>query len=144
MADELKNAKDGLKTRLETMTGVRVINQPAETVSQFPVAIVLTEDIDYRQAFSGNTFRGIWRVIVLISKGDWLQGFAELDNYLNPVDPGGGDPRSIKVAIETDRTLGGKVDWALVMRAENIGTRDLWGSIYIGADFLIEYLVTVA
>ncbi len=135
MADELKNIKDGLQTALQTITGLRVFDQSVESVNEFPAAVILNDPIDYEVQLGGDTFSGELRVLLLVAQADALGAWEALDSYLAPLGTS-----SIKAAIKADPTLGGKVDWAKLRRAENIRMREMWGGVYVGADFLVQYL----
>ena len=41
MANEIKNAKDGLAALLSTISGLRVLDYPADSISEFPAAVIL-------------------------------------------------------------------------------------------------------
>jgi hypothetical protein len=57
---------------------------------------------------------------------------ARLDSY---IDPGSA---TIKNAIESDRSLGGKVFDVRVSEMSNIGAVNLGETIYLGADFSVQ------
>lgn len=135
MADEIKNLRTGIKTRLETITGLRVYTQPPESVQQFPAAVVLLERTTYHQPFQVKDFNATFRIILLVNKADDTQALDELDKYLTVLGP-----ESVPNAIRGDTTLGGNATWAELRASENVGVRTIEGGTarYIGADFLIE------
>ena len=45
MANEIKNAKDGLVSLISGITGLKVLDYPPDSVNEFPVAIVLFQSI---------------------------------------------------------------------------------------------------
>ncbi len=67
MADEIKDAKDGLLTRLSSITGLKVLDYPADSVNEFPVAVVLFESRDAIETLGGSSFSGRIKVILLVS-----------------------------------------------------------------------------
>jgi len=139
VADELKDIKNGLAARLRTITGLRVFVQPEDDPKDFPSAHIFTDDLDYEKAMAGNTFECELRVTVLITKGKVKTAWEDLDNYLNPVGA-----KSIKAAVEADRTLDGKADHSYVRRAEGIQRSEIWEGHFVGADFLIRVIKSVA
>ena len=143
MADELKDLKDGLKTRLETISGLRVYDQPPSSPNEFPCAVIVTGDVDYQLAFAGNTFGVELLVHILLAQAAQpLKAWEDLDNYLNPVGT-----KSIRATVEGDQTLGGAADWAKVVSAappQFRGGADWWGGTYHHAIFTVECVKTVA
>lgn len=131
----------GLQTVLQAqIAGLQAYDYPADSVNTFPAAVILPEPVDYEIAFGGNTFTSELRVIVLVASGDDATGFRQLYDFIDPTD----SARSIRRAVRTDRTLNGKVDDSDVIRAENIGRRELWGGFYFGFDAIVEFIKTVA
>ena len=57
---------------------------------------------------------------------------SRLDSY---IDPGAA---TIKTAVESDKTLGGKVFDVRVSEMSNIGAVNLGETIYLGADFSVQ------
>jgi len=145
MPSTYRNAIDGLKTVLGTaITGPRaprIYTYPADNVSEFPAIVLLPEDpLDYDVAFGGNTFEGTVRIVFLVGKADKPEAYATLYDHMDPTEAG----KSVKAAVETDRSLNGAVDDAHVTRAENVGRRQLWGGDYVGCDFILIFVATVA
>lgn len=132
----LTDIKDGLRTRLETISGLRVYNQPMDSVNQFPAAIVLTERVDHSLAFGGTAMQGSHRVIYFSDGAVTEQSIRDMDTLLHP-----GNSSSVPRAIYGDRTLGGNVDGVVSVSAENIGVRVLPDSnAVVGADFVVRWM----
>lgn len=135
------DAAAGLVTVLKNgITGLQAQDHPVDSINSFPAAIVLPEPLDYLVAVGGNSFTGTFRVVFLISSGDDAEGFTQLYDHIDPTALN----ESVRKAVEDGRTLDGKVDDAQVVRVENIGRRELWGGYYFGADFIVEFIKTVA
>ena len=134
------DAKDGLVARLQTVSGLHVFVASPESVNEFPAAVVSVPDLQYHNALAANTLRHLLRVLLLLSHpGSNTEGWSELDSYLSPTGA-----KSIRAAVEGDRTLNGKVDDAEVTSARKIGPLELQGSTYLSAEFSVEYVVSVA
>jgi hypothetical protein len=136
----ITEAKIGLADALKAVAEIkRVYRQPpdSQTITQLPAAVLLTEPIIYSLAMGGTHWRGVLRVKLLIHKGDSTEAYDLLDDLLDP----SGD-KSVAEAIQNNRTLGGKVDDAAVIRAENIGGQDVGGVRYVAADLLVEIIRT--
>ena len=138
MADELKNIRAGLSSLLSGIAGLKVLDYPADSVHEFPAAVVLFEA---REAIEtvGNTTTGLINLVVLVSSADTQDAYDALDRFM---DPRGQD--SIEGALDADRTWGGNVDDGGLLSIDNVGRRNLWGGSYIAADFHIQFVKTVS
>ncbi len=139
MANEIKNAKDGLSTLLSSVSGLKVIDFPAESVNEFPVATVLLQSRDPVQTLGGSTFEGLIKVVLLASSANTQQAYDTLDGFMDPLGSS-----SLEAAVDADNTWGGNVDDGRLVSVENVGWRKLWGAYYVGADFMFEFVKGVA
>lgn len=105
--------RDGLKTRLQTISGLRCydlvpdqVNPPAAVVGQLD----FTFDIDNARGLDQANVD----VIVIVQRFSERAGQNRLDAYL-----AGSGAGSIKAAIEGDRTLGGACQTLRVTAAES-------------------------
>lgn len=138
MADEIKDAKDGLASRLSTVAGLKVLDYPAESVNEFPVAVVLFESRDAIQTLGGISFTGVIKVVVLVSSSATQQAYDTLDQFIDPL---GGS--SLEAAVDADNTWGAKVDDGRLVSLDNVGHRKLRGGFYVGADFHFRFVKSV-
>lgn len=139
MADEIKNAKDGLASLLTGITGLAVLDFPPGSVNQFPAALVLFESRNAREAIGGSGFTGRIKVVLLVSSADNQQAYDTLDGYMDPLGP-----TSLEAAVDADNTWGGSVDDGRLISVDNIGLRKLWGGAYVGADFHFGFVMNVS
>jgi len=104
--------RDGLKTRLQTISGLRVFDLIPEN-PQPPAAVVgqldLNFDIDNARGLDLATIE----VFVLVQRFSERAGQDKLDAYLS-----GTGATSVKAAIEGDKTLGGACSTLRVLSAE--------------------------
>ena len=109
--------RDGLKTRLQTISGLRVYEVIPEPITP-PCAIVgqldFTFDIDNARGLDQANVD----IYVIVQRFSERAGQDKLDGYL-----AGTGATSIKAAIEGDRTLGGTCQTLRVIGAES-GTYD--------------------
>ncbi len=122
--------RDGLKTRLQTITGLRAYDLIPDTVVP-PCAVV--GQLDF--TFDINNARGLDQaqvdVLVIVQRFSERAGQDKLDAYL-----AGSGSSSIKTAIEGDRTLGGTVNTLRVTGAE-AGTYDSQGVTFLSYRYRI-------
>ncbi len=138
MADELKNTKDGLATLLSTISGLRVLDYPADSMNEFPAAVVLIESRDAMETLGGSTFSGKIKVVALVSSANTREAYDTLDGLMDPLGTG-----SIEAAVDADPTWGANVDDGRLVSIDNIGQRKLWGGVYVGADFHLRFTKSV-
>ena len=116
--------RDGLKTRLQTITGLRVYDLIPEPVTP-PCAVVgqldLTFDIDNARGLDQANVD----IYVFVQRFSERAGQDKLDAYL-----AGSGSSSIKTAIEGDRTLGGVVNTLRVTSAES-GQYESQGNLFL-------------
>ena len=116
--------RDGLKTRLQTIAGLRVFDLVPDVVTP-PSAIV--GQLDF--TFDLNNARGLDQancdIFVIVQRLSERAGQDKLDSYLS-----GSGIYSIKEAIEGDKTLGGAVNTLRVISAEG-GTYESAGAQFL-------------
>jgi len=116
--------RDNLKTRLETISGLRAYDLIPDVVTP-PAAIV--GQLDF--TFDIDNARGLDQaqvdVLVIVQRFSERAGQNALDTYL-----AGSGANSIKAALEGDRTLSGAVNTLRVTGAE-AGTYDSQGVTFL-------------
>ena len=141
MAGELATARAGLKTRLETISGLAVSLYGGEPLPPPPMAIILQDQGPRLLTMSGNSFRARFRVRLYLSHpGIETEGWTELETYTEQVAT-----NSIIAAFLADRTLNGSLDVAQISLG-SIGRAALddQGAIYYSAEFLVDVFKKVA
>ena len=122
--------RDGLKTRLQTISGLRAYDLIPDTVTP-PAAVV--GQLDF--TFDIDNARGLDQaqvdVLVIVQRFSERSGQDLLDLYLS-----GSGASSIKAAIEGDRTLGGVVNTLRVTGAE-AGTYESQGVEFLSYRYRI-------
>ena len=98
----------GIKTRLETISGLRVFapNELPDTIPELPCAIIMPPTIEYDTMFTAagaiESHDYIFRIILLFSKQDSPSALNRLADYTEPTGT-----YSIIAAIDGDNTLDG-------------------------------------
>ncbi len=135
MANEISDAKDGLVTLLATISGLRVLDHPADSISEFPSAVVMFESRNASGTMAGSDFAGELKVVLLVSSSNTKEAYDTLDSFMDPLGA-----NSVEAAINADVTWGGKVDDGRLVSVDNIGRRKLWGGSYVAADFHVRFV----
>ena len=141
MANEVATARAGIKTRLETITGLTVSLYGGEPLPATPLAIILLDQAPKLLTFASNTFQARFKVVVYLSHpGTEAEGWTELEKYTEQVAT-----KSVVAAILGDTTLNASVDFARIASGK-IGKAALddQGAIYYSAELLITVVKAVA
>ena len=138
MANEIGDAKDGLVTLLSTISGLRVLDYPPESLNELPAAVVLFEARDAAQAIGGSSFVGRLKVVLLVSSADTKEAYDTLDKLMDPLGT-----TSIEAAVDSDNTWSSKVDDGRLVSIDNVGRRKLWGGTYVSANLHMEFIKRV-
>lgn len=134
MANEIKDAKDGLSTLISGITGLKVLDYPPDSVNEFPVAIVLFQSRDAIETLGGSSFTGTIKVELLVSSAKTKQSFDTLDQFMDPLGTS-----SIEAVVDVDNTWGGNVDDGRLFSIDDVGWRRRWRGYYVGADFNFRF-----
>ena len=120
--------RDGLKTRIETIAGIRVYDTFPES-PQVPCAIIMP-DLPLNERVSIGVFRSSYLITMLLQLGRYTGAQDTLDGHVSTT--GSSD---LLGAIEADRSLGGKATTLMVREWGDYGSMVLSSA---GRD--IEYL----
>jgi hypothetical protein len=112
----------------DNIPGLRVSETIPDSPSP-PIAVISLGAVNYDQTFQRGMTEYNFTVSVLAGRVSERNAQSRLDSY---IDPGSA---TIKTAIETDKSLGGKVFDVRVTEMSNIGAVNLGETIYLGADF---------
>lgn len=123
--------RDGLSTNLQTISGLRVSEEIPDQVNP-PQAVISLSTVEFDQAFQqGLTiYRFLVTLIASRASDRWAQ--IRLDGYCSNGDD------SVKLAIESDKTLSGAAFDVRVTEMGNIGTISLDESMYLAAEFSVD------
>lgn len=117
----LRAIRLGLKTQLETVSGLRAYDVWPTTINP-PVAIVRPISGSFSESFGGFVLYQ-FEIMLLLQLGDMIVAQEQLDTYIAT-----DGATSIPSAVEADPTLGGAAHSASVT-----GWRDV-GTMRVGAD----------
>lgn len=126
----ISDLRSGLATNLATISGLRTSVDLPDNPNP-PVAVIGIENVAYDQAFAGGLVEYNFRVTLLASRASDRMAQRRLDTYTST------ETGSVKLAIESDKTLGGKAFDVRVTEMSNIGTVSLGEISYLAADFTV-------
>jgi len=128
----LESIMSGLGDQLRAVMGLRVYDFPSKHVEP-PAAVLSLPETPYDVTLGGRADEWTFPLWLLVSKADDKAAYKEMVPYLEAEGE-----RSIRAAIEADRTLGGSCDTCAVVNA-----RPQFASVG-GVEFLaVEFTVEV-
>jgi len=129
----IQDIRAGLETNLQTISGLRASSDIPDNPNP-PEAVIGLETVEFDNAYQQGLTIYRFRVTVLVSRASdrWAQ--RRLDAYSSNGDS------SIKLAIESDKTLNGAAFDTRVVEMGSIGTVSLGEATYLAADFAVEVL----
>lgn len=132
MADEAQNAVDGIVEALDTITDLRPFDHVPDNFEP-PAALVAVASVpDYHGAGQGGLPTYEVRATIVVANLDNGSAFTTMNSYLAYAGS-----LSVRAAIESDTTLGGRVSTCVVDRVENIGAIELGPVRYLAGDWIV-------
>jgi hypothetical protein len=132
----ITDLRAGLATRLGTISGLRTTTETPDTITP-PVAIINVANVNYDRAFQRGLDEYNFVVSVIVGRVGERSAQRLLDSYVSPVAPS-----SVKLAIELDRTLGGRCDSLRVTDMRNYGSIVIGEVTYLAAEFNVVVYAT--
>ncbi len=128
----IASLRTGIANNLGTISGLRTspTGYIPDNVNP-PYAIVAPSSVDYHRSFSTgglNTYN--FTVTVVVGRVSERTSQASLDAYCSPTGAS-----SIKLAVESDKTLGGSAYDCVVTTMRNYGSITIAENTYLAAEF---------
>jgi hypothetical protein len=134
MSIDVAAVMDGMGGALAEIAGLRVYDYPADQVAVPAAIVALPESLEYDSTMARGADRGTFQVFVVVGKVSARGSRDVLAPYLS-----GTGTKSLKAALESDRTLGGAASSIRVTTASveviTVGAVD-----YLGALFSVDVI----
>jgi len=130
MAD-ITAMRQALAANLGTVSGLRTSPEIPDNPTP-PIGIINLDTIDYDGAFNGGLTTYNFVVTVIVGRAAERTMQRKLDGYCQPTGS-----QSVKVAIESERTLGGEAYDLRVERSNVVGSITINDQIYLAAEFTV-------
>jgi hypothetical protein len=121
----------GIKTNLATINGLRTSDYQPDSINP-PVAIVFPVSLNYDETFHRGMQTYTFAVQVIVGKVSERSGQSAIDSYVSSTGA-----NSIKLAIESDKTLSGKAFDLRVTDMRNYGELIVGEVNYLSAEFVV-------
>ena len=125
----ITDIRAGLATALGAVPGLRTTTETPDTISP-PVAIINVGNVNYDTAGSRGLDEYNFVLTVIVGRVGERSAQRLLDSYVTPAGAS-----SVKLAIELDRTLGGRCDSLRVTDMRNYGSLVIGEITYLAAEF---------
>ena len=132
MPATISQVKDGLKARINSVAGLRAFDYQPDQVNP-PFAWPTLDTITYHQTGMNNG--GVvmnFTITLVVNRAAERVAQDQLDQYMS-----WDGAKSLRAAIEADRTLGGVCDDLIVTNAENLTNIDANDTLYLAVDFKV-------
>jgi hypothetical protein len=125
----ITDLRAGLATALAAVPGLRTTTETPDTISP-PISIINVANVNYDRASSRGLDEYNFVLTVIVGRVGERSAQRLLDSYVTPAGSS-----SVKLAIELDRTLGGKCDSLRVTDMRNYGSLVIGEITYLAAEF---------
>ena len=127
----ISELRQGLATNLQTISGLRVVDTLPDLVNP-PMAMIGLTKVNYNQQNQRSMAEYTFQITVVVGRVSERTAQATLDVL---VAPGSG---SVKYAVESDRTLGGKAYEVFIPELSAYGSVSINGIDYLSAEFSVQ------
>jgi hypothetical protein len=127
----ISELRAGIKTNLATISGLRVSDFQPDNINP-PVAIVFPIGVNYDETFQRGMQTYTFSVQVIVGRQSERSGQNSIDAYCSSTGAS-----SIKLAIESNKTLGGKAFDLRVTDMRNYGELTVGEVNYLSAEFVV-------
>ena len=128
---DINAIRTALATNLGTISGLRTSAELPDNPSP-PIATMSLDTIDYDQAFKQGLTLFNFTIIVIVGRAAEKRAQRKLDAYCSQ-----DGASSIKLAVESDKSLGGNAYDVRVVGMNNIGSLQLNDQEYLAAEFSV-------
>ena len=125
----ITDLRAGLATRLGTISGLRTTTETPDTISP-PIAIVNVQNVNFDRTFQRGLDEYNFLITVIVGRVGERSAQRLLDSYVSSTGAS-----SVKLAVESDKTLGGKCDSLRVTDMRNYGSLVIGEVTYLAAEF---------
>lgn len=132
MPASVSSVATGLATALGTVTGLRTYNYQPEQLNP-PIAYPVLNSINYHRAMQGGDVVMDWTVSIIVGRYIDRTAVALLDDFLSF-----SGSKSIRAAIEADRTLGGVCQTLIVGSAADISSLSSADAEFLQIQFSVQ------
>lgn len=128
----ISEIRSGIATNLATITGLRTSAYVPDDPKP-PIAVVMPSGVLFDTSFARGLDTMTFTVLVIVGRVSDRNAQNTLDAYCDPLSA-----TSVKKAIESDRTLAGKIDDLRVTEMRNYTSITVSENTYLSAEFVVS------
>jgi hypothetical protein len=121
----------GIAARLATISGLRTAATVPDNPNP-PIAVVIPNSVSYDEAFARGMQTYSFTVVLIVGRVDERTAQNKLDAFVSSTGAS-----SVKLAIESDKTLGGKAFDTIVTEMRSYGQLPIGEVIYLSTEFTV-------
>ena len=125
--------RQGLAKNLGTIPGLRTAAEVPDLPNP-PIAIVALNSVTYDRAYANGMTSYSFTITVIVGRAAEREAQRTLDTYISTGN------RSIKFAVESDKTLGGNAYDCRVVSMDSVGSLNISDTTYLAADFTVTVI----
>ena len=130
----ITDLRAGIATRLATISGLRTTTETPDAINP-PVAIINVNTVAFDSVMARGLDEYTFTITVIVGRVGERSAQRLLDSYVSSTGAS-----SVKLALELDKTLGGKCDTLRVTDMRNYGQILIGEVTYVAAEFnLVVY-----
>jgi len=125
--------RQGLATNLATIPGLRTAAEVPDLPNP-PIAIVALNSVTYDRAYANGMTSYSFTITVIVGRAAEREAQRTLDTYISTGN------KSVKFAVESDKTLGGNAYDCRVVSMDSVGSLNISDTTYLAADFSVTVI----
>lgn len=129
MPATISQVATGISNRLATISGLRTFSFQPDQI-QPPVAFPILDGVTYHGAYGGGDVVMEWTILLVAGRWSERTSYAMLDDYLSF-----SGARSIRAALEGDKTLGGVAQTLILSSATDISSLSQGEAEFLSVEF---------
>ncbi len=132
----ITDLRNGLATNLARISGLRVSAELPDNVNP-PHAVIAFDRVEYHQAYKNGMANYAFTIQVIVSRVEERNAQRYLDAYVSTEGAS-----SVLLAVEFDKTLGGKAFDTYVSEMSSYGSINIGDNTYLAAEFQVQVLAS--
>jgi hypothetical protein len=125
--------RQGLAKNLGTIIGLRAAAEVPDLPNP-PIAIVALNSVTYDRAYANGMTSYSFTITVIVGRAAEREAQRTLDTYISTGN------KSVKFAVESDKTLGGNAYDCRVVSMDSVGSLSISDTTYLAADFTVTVI----
>jgi hypothetical protein len=125
--------REGLAKNLGTIPGLRTAAEVPDLPNP-PIAIVALNSVTYDRAYANGMTSYSFTITVIVGRAAEREAQRTLDTYISTGN------KSVKFAVESDKTLGGNAYDCRVVSMDSVGSLNISDTTYLAADFTVTVI----